>query len=679
MFNQFLKQLLKRLISICAVLILNVNCPAASAQNLLDVFKDALQNDPTFQQAEAQWETTKQSVPIALAALLPQINSSGSFNANTVHRNVNNILVADGTFTSQLYTISLQQQVLNASLWAQLANANASVKSATASYTAAFQNLIVRTTQAYLNVLQNYDALRYTLANKRATYRQLVAEQQKFKVGLVAITDVYDAQSSYDTIVAQEIVVRNALDVSLEQLQAITGHYYLQLAGLGDKGVPLLPPQPRDINAWVKIARMQSYALLAQQYATKAAYNNILANAANHLPTVAIQGGYQKVLDLQQPVSVQATTISPTTTANVDEEDASVGLVISLPLFNGGAIVAQTAQARYQYANQAATLELTHRQVVTQTRENYLNIVSAISQVQADVQAIKSATNAVTSTEEGYKVGTRTIVDLLNALTHLYQTQQQLAIDQYSYINGFAGLKQQAGTLSIQDIRTIDRWLTKQVMFKGEYAPTRVRMANGTFSYTYPHHEIPEEQQGLQPVNDKIPLPVDNSIEQVVPNKTNSEILQQNSSSHHNVNHENSSSADQDTNKSIPLPDLHYEAPAPTTESHDNSLPTSPSSSTPPSPTSATPPPLPSSTIAPSALPPSPPVDSSSINTNNDVDASSANKAASEIPPEPSSSLDVKNNMAAASELSLPSPQTSKNSSPSSSSARLPLPMLTAK
>ena len=478
-----------RIASICCITFLSFYSAGSEAATFMEVFRDALNNDPTFKQAEAQWEVTKQELPLALAALLPQVNASSNLNLFHLHNNVNSNVVQSGTYTNQFYGISLQQPIFNASLWWQLTSANATVKAATAAYSSAFQDLMVRNTQAYLNVLQAYDALRYTIANEKATYRQLVSEEQKFKVGLVAITDVYDAQSQYDAIVAAEIAQRNNLDIQLEELQAITSHYYTALAGLGDKGVPLFPPEPTDINAWVKVAGRQNYSILAQQYTTRAAYHNIQANAANHLPTVTLQSAYQKEINIDQPIDVDPVTNSQVT-SDANQETSSVGLAINMPVFSGGAIVAATRQARYQYANQVATLEFLYRQVASNTRQAYLGVLLSVSKIQADVQAIKSAANSVGSTEEGYKVGTRTIVDLLQALTQLYQQQQQLAVDQYNYINNYVALKNQAGTLSIDDLRRINGWLNKMINFTGEYAPTRVRMAQGELTYKFATREV---------------------------------------------------------------------------------------------------------------------------------------------------------------------------------------------
>jgi len=424
----------------------------AFAADLLQVFFKAVHSDPIFSQSESTWLSEKENLPIAQAQYLPRLDISGQIQRNIQNAGSGNIRNPNHNWQVG-FNMTVTQPVFNVANWAAIKQANATVKSATASYLYSIQDLMARTATAYFSVLQAYDKLRYTLANKRAVYRQLVTVEQQFKVGLVAITGVYDAQSRYDQTIADEISDRINLYNQLENLRAITGVFYHNLRGIGYE-VPLISPKPVDMNAWVNTAEGQNYNIIAQRYSVLAAHDNIQQQSAGDYPTVNLLGNYSSS-DNSGNASVPGS----------DTFNSNVQLSADLPLYQGGAVIASTRQARYDYLTASAKLEQTHRDVVTTTRQSYLGVVSGVSQVKADKQSIKSARNALKATEAGYIVGTRTMVDVLNDLSTLYQTQQQFADDQYAYINSIIALKEAAGTLSVGDLRQINAWLHRTVKF----------------------------------------------------------------------------------------------------------------------------------------------------------------------------------------------------------------------
>ncbi len=425
----------------------------AHADNLVQVYEQAVISDPTFKEAEANWQAAKENLPIAASQYLPfldlQATGSRNYRRNTPG------LRANGYFWQYSYNITLTQPIFDSSAWAAIAGAKANVKAATATYAAAVQNLIARTARAYFEVLRAYDKLRFTLANKRAVYRQLVTAEQKFKVGLIAITGVYDAQSVYDQSIANEIFDRNDLNKKLEDLRIITGKHYRILSGLGRR-VPLTKPVPNNINVWVRTAEIQNYALRAQDYAVIQARQNIKQQAAARWPVVDAVVNYNPTYDRRNPGLLR----------NTATRNGSVGLSADFPILQGGLVGANTKQARFQFLAASEQLDFTHRTVVNGTRKSFLDVITGISQVRADLQAIKSANNAVKATEAGYVVGTRTMVDVLNDLSTLYARQQQFADDQYTYILSTIDLKENTGILSVSDLRKINTWLTKRIRFQ---------------------------------------------------------------------------------------------------------------------------------------------------------------------------------------------------------------------
>ncbi|MCX7120671.1 MAG: TolC family outer membrane protein [Gammaproteobacteria bacterium] len=434
---------------------------AANADNLMQVYSQAMKSDPVFAQAESTWHSQKMNIPIAEAGYLPQVTVGA--NAGPGYTTSGSTIFSGASSSNSWqysYAISASQQIFNLGVWAQIKGADASVKAATASYLAAQQSLMQRTAQAYFNVLQAYDQLRYTVANKRAVWRQLLTAREQFRVGLIAITDEYDAQANYDQVVAQQITAQNNLNTQIEALRKLTGRNYSSLNRLGKK-LPLIRPQPNNIDTWVDVADKQNYSLQAQNYNLQAAMEAIKQKAAGGYPSLNLQGAYTGGNSTQSLNSGNVGGIS----TSADFTSANIGLSLAYQPIQGGLVVASKRQARYNYTTAAGMLEQTHRSVVYQTRSSFLSVLSNSSQIKADKQTIISSRNALAATEAGLRVGTRTMVDVLSAMTTLYQAQEQYANDQYAYINNLISLKAAAGTLSVTDLEVINSWLGKSITF----------------------------------------------------------------------------------------------------------------------------------------------------------------------------------------------------------------------
>ncbi len=427
----------------CALL-LGLSATPLHAETLVEVYAQALNSDPTFKEAEAAWLAAKENIPISQANLLPSLDLNASYN-----RIYSKIGAPAVWANAQQYNVVLGQPIINFASWANLHSTQDSVKAAAATYAAAAQNLMFRTVQAYIAVLEADDILQFTLAQKRSTLQDLQSAQQKYAVGLTAITGVYQAQASYDAILATEILNRNNIATALENLRAISGYSYTALNGILHQ-VPLATPQPAQIDRWVEMAKEESPQIKAQYYTMLAAQQNIKQMKAGFYPTLTANGNY----GYSSASQLQGNTVS---------QSGALGLTMDLPAYSGGATLAQTRQARYNYVNASAALEYTLRNIISQTRQSYLTIVAFISQIHADLEAIKSAQNAYESTQAGYGAGTQTMIDVLQALSNLYQARQQYAEDQYDYLLGIISLKQAAGTLEFKDLVEMSAWLKKSI------------------------------------------------------------------------------------------------------------------------------------------------------------------------------------------------------------------------
>jgi len=428
----------------------------ACAENLIQVYNQALESDETYAQAVANWHSAEMNLPIAESSYLTQVSINGNSSRNYSYYNPKSLSLIQDYNWQYGYALLITQPIFNLASWESIKSASATVKAATASFFASEQLLIQRTVTAYFAVLRAQNALKYVIANKEAVKKQLQASETKFKTGIIAITDVYDARSSLSQILAQQITAENNLDTALEALYIITGRYYTHLNGI-TKQLPLSTPIPANINQWVNIATKQNYNILTQKYNVISAMATIKQRDAASLPSLNFTGGYSQAKAVDN--TNDRTTI----------ENAALGLNLAYNPIQGGYVIATTKQALYNYLSAAAKLEDVHRQTVSQARTGFVGVMFSIDQIKTDKLRIVTARDALAATEAGLTVGTRTMVDVLSALTTLYQAQQKQEVDQYNYIDQLVALKAAAGTLSVSDVEKINSWLGEPVQFNPLY------------------------------------------------------------------------------------------------------------------------------------------------------------------------------------------------------------------
>ncbi len=422
----------------------------AEEQDLITTYAQALANDPVLQQALATQLATKEGVPIAASQLLPQASVlfyTESQNAFIFPGSNPENIVTPGITRTHGYIATATQNIISFGTWYNIKEARRVSKEADATFLANEQNLITRVANAYFNILAAEDTLTFTTAQKEALGSQLNQVQQRFDVGLVAITDVYDFQAQYDAQVAQEISARNHLADTKESLQVITGIPVDELAPLLPK-IPLNNPDPFNMEEWVEQAEYDNPTLTASRFNMQAAEANVDVERAQFYPNLQVSGEYG--------TSLNGTVVEP-------QEGASHGWAISVEsnvnLFSGGQILAQVRQAEYQYEAARDAYEEQRRNTINQTRTAFRNVEAAMSRVKALEQAVISAQSALDANEASYEVGIKTSVDVLDSISLLYQQQQNLSSARYNYILSILQLKQAAGVIEIMDLVTLNQWL----------------------------------------------------------------------------------------------------------------------------------------------------------------------------------------------------------------------------
>lgn len=425
----------------------------ANADDLLSVYQQALLNDPEVLKAQAQFMIVQEDIVQARSALLPQISASGGYTSGereligddlTVYTRGSNILT---------YGAALNMQLYHHDSWLRLDNAEKAAHQSDLSYQIAKQNLIVRVTDAYFNLLSAKDDLVFTTAEKEAIARQLEQTKQRFSVGLTAITDVYEAQAQYDNAVTEQIRTQNAIYRAEEELRVITDAYPQNVSTLNTERFSTKTPVPNSADEWQVTAEAKNLSLISSRVGIDIAQDNIDIARAGHYPTLDFAANYNADDD-ELSINNGPTIDRPAT------DNYSLGVQLNVPIYSGGAIQSSVRKAQNNFVLASQDLSLTHRNVVRNTRNAYNTVIAAISGIKAFEQSVLSAQKALEATEAGFEVGTRTIVDVLNSTRNLYNAKRNLSSLRYAYIINILTLKQNAGTITDEDISAINSGLT---------------------------------------------------------------------------------------------------------------------------------------------------------------------------------------------------------------------------
>jgi outer membrane protein len=439
---------------------------AAEPKDLVGVFEDAVTSDPVIRQADANRLAAREARPQAWAAVLPQLNATaaltGDHNSGTqpfFGTNPNGtpfVVAAPATVdtTTRQWGVNLRQNVFSWSNWVALKAAAKEVAQAEATYQAAEQQLILRVSQAYFNVLAAEAGLEANQTSLEAISRQLDQANKRFEVGLIAITDVEDAKAARDTAAAAVIAAKRTLATSEDQLQEITGQKYDRLAKPGTD-MPLRSPEPADQGRWVEISLQQNLSLISSRLSADIARDNVRAAFGGHLPTLDVVAGRS-----YQNQGVNESFAGQPFGYDTYFNERQLGLQFTLPLFSGGATQSKVRQTQYQWIAAKEAVVQSSRATERQARDAYLGVISGIARVQALRQAVESNHTAVRATEAGYDVGTRTSVDVLNARRLLVQAETDYANSRYDYIVSVLQLRLAAGNLDRAQLTEINNWLT---------------------------------------------------------------------------------------------------------------------------------------------------------------------------------------------------------------------------
>lgn len=429
---------------------------SAFAVDLIGVHDLALKSDPILQAAEYRREAAEENKRQAWAGLLPQVDLSGSMTRGDSETAIMSQTISDVDVDNENISLQLRQALYDQANYERLDVARGQISEAEAVYQTAFQDFLLRVADAYFLVLTNIDNVTFAEAEEEALQRQFEQAEQRFEVGLTAVTDVHEARASYDNARARAIVARNSLDDAKEALRELTGTSFEEYDSLQAE-LPLVEPNPTSAEDWVEMALAENPSVLASRAAVEVADATVQLERSGHFPTLDFTATRSEFTnnefiirnDFQEPIG----------TTDLQVDDTILQLSLNIPLYRGGLTSSRTKQARYLLNATAQDLDQVQRATVRSTENSYRAVLAGIREVEAFKQAEVSAESALEATQAGFEVGTRTIVDVLIANQRLFQSQRDSSQARHQYLLNHLRLKANAGRLSSNDLQVVNQLL----------------------------------------------------------------------------------------------------------------------------------------------------------------------------------------------------------------------------
>lgn len=429
--------------------ILAFSQPLAAA-DLLQIYREARANDPVYASARAARDAGRENLPQGLALLLPTIGATGFTQMNNIDISFRGVLPESAREgNSNGYTVSLTQPLFNWQSIMLYKEAGFKVAQTEAAFGQAAQDLIVRVSQAYFDVLASQDTLAFIQAQKTAISEQLAQAKRNFEVGTATITDTHEAQARFDLSTSQEIAAQSDLEIKQRALQQIIGKYPDRLTPLR-LTIELNPPK-NAMELWVTSAEEQNFSVRIQEAALEIATREIERARSGHYPTLNMVSNYGK--------NSAAIFSSGTISLPTDTVSRTLGLQIAIPLYAGGNVNSLVRQAIANQEKARQDLENARRSAALAARQAWLGFANGMAQVRALQQALVSSQSALDSNKLGYEVGVRINIDVLNAQQQVFSTMRDLSKAKYDTLMNGLRLRAAAGTLNEEDLETANRLL----------------------------------------------------------------------------------------------------------------------------------------------------------------------------------------------------------------------------
>lgn len=413
----------------------------ASATDLSDIYQLAKDHDPVIHAALATYDATTQLLPLARSAFRPQITLSAETSLSDIDDDFSD------TFSSTNLTLVLTQSIFNRSNAALVDQAGISVLQADATLASAQQDLILRVAETYFDVLRAEAEVAFTGAELKAIGRQKDQAEKRFDVGLATIIDVRDAQAQFDLAMALEVAAINAETTAFEALRVVSGTGIVKLDPLKDS-IALVAPKPEDIQRWAELSRNQNLDLTVARFESRAADVQVRAERGVRFPTVDI-------------LAIGSANSSDQSGSRETGSAGELRLELNLPLYTGGGIKAEVAQAKAEAVAAEARLRSEELAAVQSARDSYRGVLTSISQVLALRQALDSTQKNVEAADAGFRAGTQDSLEVLRALRDTFQARTDYVNARYDYVLNTLNLKAASGTLTERDLLEVNALLKR--------------------------------------------------------------------------------------------------------------------------------------------------------------------------------------------------------------------------
>lgn len=428
----------------------------AFAIDLVGVHDLAVKSDPQLQAAAYRQQAIGENERQAWSNLLPTISGFASLTKGDDETSIAGTTVSDSDVDNESYRLDLRQSLYAQSNYEQLDIARGQVSQAEAIYNIAYQDFLVRVAGGYFGVLTAQDGVIFAEAEEKALQRQFEQAEQRFEVGLTAVTDVHESRAQYDNARARAIVSRNNLADAKQVLYELTGQYFEQYDPLQDV-LPLVRPLPDNAQEWVDMAMLYNPSVVAAHNGVDIADATVRLQRSGHYPSLDLTGSISRFTNNE--FIIRDDFQNPLFTTDLTNDDKRVGIQLSVPIYQGGVISSRTRQARHILNAVNEDLDRQQRSAVRQANNAYRAVIAGIEEVGAFGQAMTSAEAALEATQAGFEVGTRTIVDVLIAQQRYFSAQRDNSLARHTYIVNHLRLKAAAGLLEAEDLQLVNNIL----------------------------------------------------------------------------------------------------------------------------------------------------------------------------------------------------------------------------
>jgi len=424
------------------------------ADTLAHALEAAWSADSEWSAALHTWQAGQENEKQGLAAILPNLSARYSWmDTDTKIRRSGYKM----DYETETVTVSLAQPLFRPGAWYAYKQGKAATSLADAQFADARQQFFHRVASAYFNVLKAWENLTSANAEKKAIGEQLEQTRERFDVGLIAITDVHEAEAAHDLVDASVILAQAEFDIARDKLEALTGRPWQNMATL-QSDLPLNKPVPAEPEKWMELAQGQNPSLLAAKQQTEVLRHAASQHASAQLPTVDLVAQHQRYRD-----NANIPTNNPLSDGNMQPKSRTnaYGIEVNMPLFQGGGLNSKRKQSALEHDASLDSYQQAWRDVGQQTLAAYRQVSANSSYVKAHKQVIRSAESALEATQAGYEVGTRNIVEVLNAQRTLFAAKRDYANARYDYVLNSLTLKALAGALTEDDIIQVNDWLNE--------------------------------------------------------------------------------------------------------------------------------------------------------------------------------------------------------------------------